>query len=516
MYDPADQFVELYPSLDEAMLVAHGEALYADPAFHTEARDVRDAVVAGTYRIDLLHDAGTLEGQRERLVAMRGIDTAFASINPMLRGAVTPAPLRAHLARFELEGRLNSDPEVGLLLPKLAWPAQREKEPLQLAHVFKALTLVPPDAMPRIELLQAPLRSRMSRDDRLADVTIACAPVAEAEPQIEFDVADRGGERYYAGELHDDDDMRDRCHTLLAELDRVGVHGAVLPELCCSATMVTHWQDLLRSSSRPRPRSLRWLFAGTGNLDRCTPRAENAGALLDADTGEVIVHQRKQFPFDIEPAQHDDYPLSFVDGKSMLREDIVPGYGSRLVELGAARVVVLICEDLARMDPLIPSLVAAGVSHIIAPVFSKPTMPFHWEQQQGGNWAKASGATAIVANSLVIGRLIETSVTRRAPRAELHTALVTSPKAMRRSAAPTRTASSASCSATSSGPRAWTTLTATLPCRLSRRAAHGLPWVRKWPSVIACRPRRPAARSSERKVEVELVARDLGPQLTAQ
>jgi hypothetical protein len=47
-----------------------------------------------------------------------------------------------------------------------------------------------------------------------------------------------------------------------------------------------------------------------------------------------------------------------------------------------------------------------GVSHILAPVFAKPQREWFWEHQAGLSYAREVGTTTVVANSLVIGRLM--------------------------------------------------------------------------------------------------------------
>jgi predicted amidohydrolase len=429
MYDPTEAFCAIYRELDEAVLVARGAAWFRDSGFHDAVIVVRDAILAGRDPDAFVETAESVDGQRERVIALRGIDQAFAQLNPYHRAGAAPHSLARYQARYDLDGRFNDDPAEGLLVPKLAWSAQRDDQPLTLTELTQSLSYAPPEVLPRIEPHVAPKRCGMSREARRLGVTVACAPASADFGDLDMTIGRGSDYDTYKGSMGDAAGVRDRYVRILAAALAGDADAVVLPELMCSESLLDFWRDQLRALA-PR-RALRWMFTGTGDIRDGGTGPVNAGALLDGVTGETIAVQRKQFPFDITPEQQArDYPLPFARGRP-LREAIEPGYGCAVVELGAARVAILICEDLTRIAPLMPALNTIGVSHILAPVFSTPTMPFRWEQGAGGDWAKANGATTIVANSLVLGRL-------SGSRAQLHVALVSSPwkYAAQRAAAP--------------------------------------------------------------------------------
>ena len=68
---------------------------------------------------------------------------------------------------------------------------------------------------------------------------------------------------------------------------------------------------------------------------------------------------------------------------------------------------MLVCEDLARIVDLAGPLRSHGISHVFSPVFSKETRAHHWEHQKAKEWANETGALVIVANSLVVARLMD-------------------------------------------------------------------------------------------------------------
>lgn len=442
MYNPANFFAELFPQLDEPTLVEHGESWWADADFHAAVATTQAEVEAGTFQPDFEHDADMPDGQRERIIALRGIDAAYAVLNPMRRAGPVPSALAGTQQRLELDGRFNDDARHGLVLPRLAWTRDREDPPLLVRATFRSLTFAPPELIRRSTLRAAPVRMRMSRELRMSGLVVGCVPATEDIAEIDFAHGTDSISDWYAGEMRDTATIRDRYETVLDEADSNDVHAIVLPELSCSDGLLRFWGEKLKSRHRASPRALRWALVGTGNLmnghggssrisgtsGRRRPTHVNAAALIDAATGDPVVIQRKQFPFDIEPDRmKDDYPLPFASGTRVLRELIRPGHEIDVVDLGAARLAILICEDLSRSDVLLDELRAIGVSHILSPVFSKPTMPFHWEQQKGGNWVGGTGATVVIANSPALGRLIEARHRRSASRALLHTALVVTP-----------------------------------------------------------------------------------------
>jgi hypothetical protein len=442
VYNPANFFAELFPQLEERLLVEHGEDWWEDGDFHAAAQAAQADVEAGTFAPDFEHDDSTPEGQRERMIAMRGIDAAYDALNAMHRAGPVPPALAISQQCLELHGRFNDDAGSGLVLPRVAWTKDRDNPPLLLRCAFRSLTFAAPQDLRRSVLRTAPARMRMSRELRREGIVVGCVPAAEDITEIAFTHGrDRTGE-WYAGEMRDTPTIRDRFEAVLEEADAQGVHAMVLPELTCCDGLLEFWGETLKSRHRASDRALRWAMVGTGNLanghvdlSRTSETGErerathvNAAALIDAATGEPVVIQRKQFPFDIEPhLMEEDYPLPFASGTATLRERIKPGHGIDVVDLGAARLAILICEDLSRSDVLLDELRAVGVSHILAPVFSKPTMPFHWEQHEGGDWVGGSGATVVIANSPALGRLIEARRRDAAPRPLLHTALVVTP-----------------------------------------------------------------------------------------
>jgi hypothetical protein len=64
-----------------------------------------------------------------------------------------------------------------------------------------------------------------------------------------------------------------------------------------------------------------------------------------------------------------------------------------------------VCEDLGRVTDLSKTLRLHGTSHLLAPVFAKPTLEHYWEHSAAKVYAGATGTTVFVVDSLVVGRL---------------------------------------------------------------------------------------------------------------
>jgi predicted amidohydrolase len=152
--------------------------------------------------------------------------------------------------------------------------------------------------------------------------------------------------------------------------------------------------------------NLRWIFVGTGAFgDKTLPA--NRGYLLDRLTGQVLVEQDKLFPFTLSEEQLEAWNLSPLLGREPISEAIARGDMISVAESAIGRLVILVCEDLSRLDQLLNPLVEHGVSLAIAPVLSKPTLAHHWEHARAKVYADAAGTSVVIANSLVIASLLD-------------------------------------------------------------------------------------------------------------
>lgn len=419
--DPADLFCRTVRELDPRALTDHSDAWFADDDFLEECQEIAAAVEAGVAIGDVVEPADSIAGQRERAALLRGVDLAFATLNPFTGAGVVPDALVSHMHRLELHGRFNSHTEDGLLLPRLAWTTDaRDFQPFVVRELFQQLVYVRHDTRRRARLALAPMRARMSREQRAAHLTVACAPGVSDAAELRLSAERRGGEEWYHGELADTPAARARIDQIFRRLIADDVHLGLLPELSCSVGLLEHWCDVVASDCG----EVRWLLVGTGNISNGAEARVNAAVLLDAGTGEQLLVQQKIFPFDIPVAdQAKLYPLGIGTGRRILREDIKVGYDLNILDIGAARVAILICEDLTRTTDLVTELVECGVSHVLTPIFSRPCTPRRWADNAAAVAIKETGATVLVANSMVVGRLVEQAEGRPPDPDGLYTAI---------------------------------------------------------------------------------------------
>ena len=403
----ADDFCRWYAELDEALLVNRGGRWRQQATVVDKARAVCAAVEQGT-AVEWPSDTSTGEGQRDLYATLKGLDWAFKAVHPMWMGRHVPPALAPCRACFRQHGRFSTDAALGALVPKLSSPAPHGVRPQRRDLAFDYVQCATSEQCQGIERVLASDGQWLTASERQRGLTIGCAAYIAEQGELDVRVVTRDGARHYRIRLRSEEPWASaRVDELIAAFDSSGVQLAVLPEVALTAGLLEHWQAVLGSRRIPPESELRWVLAGTGNvLDDDPPR--NVAVLLDARTGEQIVEQPKQFRFNLSPEQQrGDYAFDAFDtaSKETLYEDIDVARTLSLVELGAMRLAVLICEDLAHLSEVLAKAHHNGVSHVLGPVLAKQTRAWHWEQQAAAAFASAQGTTVVVANSLVIPRM---------------------------------------------------------------------------------------------------------------
>jgi predicted amidohydrolase len=222
--------------------------------------------------------------------------------------------------------------------------------------------------------------------------------------EFQWQVEQRGGLRFYRIQPADREPTGARVESVIAAWDEHDVAIGVAPELCLSRELLERWQLALKWRERARSSRLRLVVAGSGNLDGSSPPA-NEAVLLDARTGEILVRQRKIHPFNFSP---EDLELWGLRDRltAPVDEDLSRGDRLCVVEAGAVRLAILVCEDLARLHAIAPALHAHAVSLLLVPVFARPTKDRRWERARAEVYSDATGASVVVANSLVIAEIL--------------------------------------------------------------------------------------------------------------
>lgn len=397
--DLAKRFCELFDRLDEETVVNRYAEWRLDTDFNRRARAAEDAALR---RESLPSPAD----QNALLAVLKGLDRAFKRIHPLFMGSVVPDVLATARRCYRLTGRFNTDPDDGALLPKLATPNMDVDEPDRLDLVFDYVVRVVPEQCRNVVRVSVAPSQRLSARARAAGLVVGCVAFIDDESELEVSVVRRGALDHYRIAIRADPTVEQRVQDAIDGFDRTGVQLGVVPEMACSQRLLELWSDALaRRPARVRS-ALQWVVVGTGDLHGDDP-PRNTAAIVDARTGGVIVEQSKQYRFAISPDQQRDvYRLKAFTGTRSLREDIYVPRRTAIVELGAARVTVLVCEDLERLESLLARLNTNGVSHIVVPVFAQPIRAWHWEQAAGQAHARSTGSVVVVANSLVVARVM--------------------------------------------------------------------------------------------------------------
>jgi predicted amidohydrolase len=343
---------------------------------------------------------------RHPFAGLLGLDAALAHVNPLLAGPAPPA-LTEYALRYAESGRLDSGAGTGALLPRFARPGRRGQLPDDLADAFGAVVRVRGTEWDACDHVTLPAHARLTRPDRDGGLRVATTPMIREPEELKWEGEERGGLRFYRIHPKDSDATRERVERVIAGWDDHDVAIGLAPELCLSPALLESWQVALRTRARAATSRLRVVVAGSGNVDQTAPPV-NAAVLLDARTGEPLVKQRKVHPFNFSQA---DLELWGLAGRlnAPIDEDLTRGERVCVVEAGGVRLAILVCEDLARLHAFSAQLHGHGVSLILVPVFARPTKDRRWERSRAEVYCDAIGSTVVVANSLVIASILETS-----------------------------------------------------------------------------------------------------------
>jgi predicted amidohydrolase len=398
--DPADLLCAAYDGIPAMTFRTSVGRWDRDPDLERLAAAAASAAVEGDAAA--LARAAEHESPAARYALVRGLDRALAHANPLLAGVAPPA-LAPVALRYARTGRLDTGAAGGALLPRFASGGRRGQLPDALQDALGSVVRVPAAAWAACDHVTLPARSRLSRSDREGGLGVGATPLIADPRELRWDLLERDGVRFYRVAPADHAATLARVRRVVAGFDAAGVTVGVAPELCLSPAVLAAWHEAL-AERPPGASALRLVLAGTGNVERTDPPS-NTAVLLDAATGAVLARQRKLFPFNLG---EDDLALwgmaDRVDGP--VDEDLTPGERVAVIEAGGLRLAVLVCEDLARVPALAGPLCAHGISLLLVPVFARPTKDRRWERNRAEAYADASGAAIVVANSLVMARVL--------------------------------------------------------------------------------------------------------------
>jgi hypothetical protein len=456
--DPADLFCQLYDVLDEAEIRRGSTGGWATDrtlkalTLRVEEGALRGRLSDGTVRGFVADAAAETDAGDQALIwaVLRGLDSALEdgviSLSPPVSWSRPPAPgLEGARLRYEQYGRLDTGAAGGALLPKRTHlghdPSDEELEArekvgyvaaVRPADVFSTVFRVSSEAWDPAAFDVFDEDPPLATRDGEVGIVVGCVPLLSERDELEWSESDSSGTPGFAIDVLDTQALRDRIERVLARFDELGVMLGFCPELCLSGPLLKHWIDVVTNRPAPDDSRLEWIFLGSGSLES-DGRHRNTGVLLDRRTGEVLLHQDKLFPFVLTEKQIAEWKLDDIYGRE-LREDIEVGERLAIRETSWGRIAILICEDLGKAleDDLTSTIRDYGVSLILAPVFSKPVLQWHWEDQAVRLWGTNVGSRSIVANSLVVPRMAQQT-------GEIGTSLVHAPgtgSALGRSADP--------------------------------------------------------------------------------
>jgi predicted amidohydrolase len=396
--DPAALFIELYDQLpDEVFRRSDPMGWKSDPWVKRRARRVCDYIQefgeADPRQVKEIIDEG---GHRGTFAVLRGIDLALEIINPWI-----PSFLYGNLAeltrRYAQTGRLNGPATDGALLPRCAYPG-RPQGPGKKALYF-GLHRVTPQSWTKIRHEVLPPRRGPSFQAG-QKVRVGCAPLLETFADVELEILPRGEHDEFSLAPRDTLSLRNRISSVIRRLDDSGAGIGVIPEGALTDDLLAFWkEEAVRTAAHGK--QLRWLLVGTGPLGADDP-PPNRAVLIDRQSGKEILSQDKLSAFILSAKQASEWKLPGKPIDRPAAEHITRGSAITVLETALGRLAVIICEDLNQSTDWERELIECGISHLFAPIFSKPIMRYRWVQQAAERLISDTGAWLIVANSLVV------------------------------------------------------------------------------------------------------------------
>lgn len=407
LHELPDYFCELYDAIDVATLRANVDLWQADASLHSLSATVASGIETGRDNVSRLRmRLDNCDDQLEaiRFAILRGMDRAFAHVNTHLAGSDTPPALARLAAHVAARQRLDSGLLGGALLPRLVERGQHGHLPDHPREGFTSVIRVPPQSWNAAEHGTLGEAALFHRHELERGVMLGCVPFVEDPDELSFSVEGRGGARFYRIRPRDLDVTRERVVSVVAGLDAAEVEIALVPELTLTPRLLKCWQSALRAGDRKRSR-LHWLLVGSGALDGGR-RPRNTAVLLNGRTGEVVAQQDKLYPFNLSGDDLRRWGLTDRLGDQPIDEDLQPGERLCILEAGAMRVAILVCEDLGRVVDLATCVRDFGVSHLLVPVFARPTKDRRWERAAADVHSRATGSVTVVSNSLVMQSIL--------------------------------------------------------------------------------------------------------------
>jgi predicted amidohydrolase len=411
LHELPDLFCEIYDAIDLASFRTNAEQWLNDSRLESLAMTVKADALAGTLaswsvRERIRHSA---DSEAHAFAMLSGLDGAFVAINPaMPTGTGTDAPgLAALHAQVIATGRYDSGNHGlgGALIPRVVY-RDGGQLPDHPREAFSAVLRVEAAHWDACDFRAVPLESHLSRREVSTGLRVGCSPLIADPNEMRFEVVERSDRRFYRIGASNAKATVERVPRLLDAMVAAELQLGIVPELTLTPELLEAWKEAL-AERRGKLAPLRWLLVGSGHMADGA-RADNTAVLLDARSSREIAAQPKVFPFNFDRSRLELWKLTNRLGEEPIDEDLAPGDRTVIVDAGYLRLAMVVCEDLGRVVDLAPPLRSFGVSHLIAPVFSRPTKDRRWERTAADIHAQATGSTVIVANSRVMHEITGT------------------------------------------------------------------------------------------------------------
>ncbi|WP_199513316.1 hypothetical protein [Nucisporomicrobium flavum] len=398
--DAAHLFMQLYDMLDEEIFHdGRASRWSAEPEFRNTVAEVEEHLLHYGYVAQVSPGATVNTVDQYLLLAtVRGIDGALWHANPFAN-AYESGRLTEIAIRYARTGAFN-DPQCvdGLLLPRCAMPGRPlgsgRKEDFFSVHRVSA------------EVARHVCHSRLPASHEPfspgAELLVACAPFMDSFEEMGLSVDLEHGPASYGFAPRYSDALVERIRTVVRKMDDAGAHIGMIPEGSLSREILEAWRKVAKDTATPSS-SLRWILVGSGPCHPSYP-PPNRAVLIDRISGEVVMTQDKMARFTITRSQAREWEVPWDPAIGRVVEGIRVGSVLEMRDSIVGRLIIAICEDLAQRMSWSREAAAFGVSHILVPIFSKPIIEFHWEQQSAVQLVTDLGAWVVVANSLTIAR----------------------------------------------------------------------------------------------------------------
>lgn len=399
--DPADAFAVVYDQLDALWKPTNP---LATQRLLSQADQLADIVEASALDGALGSVAAPELWDPLILLAWGlGLDRALRHVSPRLARPIHRAGhLGKLLSRYLTTGRLSTDAVSGAVVPRWVTPGRQPDPPNSLRGLFKSALRISGQAYAQAEHLRVPQVSAVP-DESEAPLLVAAMPVIDVFADVDCRrISGAGDSAFYSVRPRASIDSAKR-RALLSALDRSGAAIAVLPEATLSQDDKRAWCALMADTPRAMSNPLRFVLLGSGPMDSGTVEPpHNRAILVTRDGGRVVAEQDKMHPFTLESAQIGRWGLGDCLKNGPLGEYVTAGLEMNILETQLGRLVVLVCEDIAQLIDVGPTVRDFGVSLILSPVFTDEVKEHRWEQEAATSWRDQVGTTSIVSNSLIV------------------------------------------------------------------------------------------------------------------